>query len=509
MTDYCPPIDDDILKFIQDNTHSDEEKTNKYGEVYTPIQLACEMLHKIPLSKWRNPDLKWLDPACGTGIFMQVAYYKLMVTLTDSIPNKKKRSHHIITNMLTMCDIQEDNTESCRKIFKKIDESAKLNILTADFLELDDFAKYDIIIGNPPYNSGNVHAKTTDKKKHIRREGEESHKTIWPLFVKKSLNLLNNSSGLLLFIHPVSWMRFKGKNGALFLDKQLLYIRYYNLQQSNIMFQSSGRIPVAYYLLENTAPYADTKIHDNSIRAVRRFDIAKYRFIPTESVDLWNRLMGFSENVGTLGEMFEKVSAPTSSQLSAKKTSEYKYPIVRYAYKEIRINYSKVDKNLGDKGEKLIFINESMGYPIYDSDGTLYPPNDNYILRSSAKGEKKIRELRQWQHYFYCNLLLYLISTMKLRQNFFNDKIFEVIPNIAKLTRTEKITDELLIRLFELKEDELVGYKQYLLSGEGKLGEIEKNRLLSLTKTDIRTLTRKNTKTPKSSQYSRKIKRIQ
>ncbi len=508
MTDYCPPIDDDILRFIQDNTHADTEKTNKYGEVYTPIQLACEMLHKIPLSKWRNPDLKWLDPACGTGIFMQVTYYKLMETLADAIPNKKHRSHHILSDMLYMQDIQEDNTAICRKIFEKIDSSAKLNIETADFLESPDFAKYDIIVGNPPYNSGSIHAKTTDKKKHHRQEGEESHKTIWPLFVKKSLNLLNNSSGLLLFIHPVSWMRFKGKNGALFSNKQLLYVRYYNLHQSNLMFQSSGRIPVAYYLLENKEPHKMTKIHDNAIRKTKEFNVAKYQFIPTESVDLWNRLLGFSEKVGTLGEMFEKVKAPTSSQLSLKKTAEYKYPIVRYAYKEVRINYSKVNPNLGRKGEKLIFINESMGYPVYDSAGTLYPPNDNYILRSSAKGEKKTHELKQWQHYFYCNLLLYLISTMKLRQNFFNDKIFEVIPNIAKLTRAEKITDDLLIRLFELEEEELVGYKQYLFGGEGRIREEDKNYLLNLSKKDFQEMTKKNQKSPKSSQLSRKNGKI-
>lgn len=489
MANYCPSIDDYILKFINDYTHSNNEKINKYGEVYTPIQLACEMLHKIPIQKWKDPSMRWLDPACGAGIFMQVVYYKLMATLTDAFPNKKRRSRHIIENMLFMCDIQQDNTDAARRIFKEIDESAKPNIETADFLETDEggtHAKYDIIIGNPPYNSGSIHAKTTSKKKHVRKEGEESHKTIWPLFVKKSINLLNSSQGLLLFIHPVSWMRFKGKNGALFSDKQLIYVRYYNLHQSNQMFGSSGRIPVAYYLLENTSPHMATKIYDNAIQTTREFDISKYLFIPTESVDLWNRLMEFSDKYGTLAKMFEKVNVPPSSRLSEKKTVKYKYPIVRYAYKELNVHYSDIDKNSGNKEEKLLFVNESMGYPIYDTDGTLYPPNDNYILRSFSEGvEKKRRELKQWQQYFYCNLLLYLISTLKLRQNFFNDKIFEIIPNIAKMTRSQKITDDTLIRLFQLGEEELVGYTKYLLGGEGKMTEVEKMRLMGLTSKTI------------------------
>lgn len=506
MTDYCPPIDDDILKFIQSNTQTNEKNINKHGEVYTPISLACEMLHKIPAKVWNNPNLKWLEPSCGTGVFMQVAYYKLMECLSDKFPRKSDRSRHIIENMLFMCDIQKTNTDACKHIFGEIDRDAKLNIWTGDFLESDDMAKYDVIVGNPPYNSGSIHAKTTDKKSHRKREGEESHKTIWHLFVKKSLNLLNTSSGLLLFIHPVSWFRFKGKNGALFSDKQLLYIRYYNLQQSHFMFKSSGRIPVAYYLLQNITPTKPTVIYDNAIQKPRSFNIAKYSFIPTESVDLWNRLITFSEKYGTLGEMFEKVVLPPSSQLSEKNAGEYKFPIVRYAYKEIRVRYSKVNKNESGKHkkeEKLIFVNESMGYPIYDSDGTLYPPNDNYILRSSSEGEKKTRELRQWQHYFYTNLLLYLISTMKLRQNFFNDKIFEVIPNIAKMTRIQKITDEVIIRLFGLKEEELKGYRRFLLSGEGKISEVEKMRLMGLSKSDILANSGK-TKRAKSSQPERK-----
>jgi hypothetical protein len=97
---------------------------------------------------------------------------------------------------------------------------------------------------------------------------------------------------------------------------------------------------------------------------------------------------------------------------------------------------------------------------------------------------------------------------MKLRQNFFNDKIFEVIPNIAKLTRAEKITDDLLIRLFELEEEELVGYKQYLFGGEGRIREEDKNYLLNLSKKDFQEMTRKNQKSSKSSQLSRKNEKI-
>lgn len=509
MTEYCPPIDPNIIQFIQDNTHAKEENIHKFGEVYSPIQLACEMLHKIPAAKWRDPALVWFDPACGAGIFMQVVYYKLMETLSAKIPEKKKRSRHILEKMLFMADIQSSNTKVSRAIFREIDSSSKPNIFTEDFLESENSfpLKFDIIVGNPPYNSGGIHAKTTDKKKHAKQEGEESRKTLWPLFVQKSLNLLRDESSLLLFIHPVSWMRFKGKNGALFSGKQLDFIRYYNLAKSNELFGGkSGRIPVAYYLLENRPPYAETNIYDNSTGKIEKFDIAKYQFIPTESISLWKKLMLVSEKYGTLGKMFEKVDVP-SSRLSNTKTKTHKYPVVRYAYKQMKIQYLNVDKNRS-KSEKLIFTNESMGYPIYDEGGTLYPPNDNYILRSLAgTSEKKRRELKQWQQYFYSNLLLYLISTMKVRQNFFNDKIFEIIPDISKITRSKTIEDTKLIEWFQLDENDLIGYRNYLVRGEGKLGEYEKQQLLNMGKKEIMELGKTAKKIKQiSSPQTRKIR---
>ena len=39
----------------------------EFGEVFTPINIVLETL-KLP-SCWTNPNLKWLDPACGIGNF--------------------------------------------------------------------------------------------------------------------------------------------------------------------------------------------------------------------------------------------------------------------------------------------------------------------------------------------------------------------------------------------------------------------------------------------------------
>lgn len=69
-------------------------------EVFTPPELVDKMLDLFPEDIWSNPDLKWLDPACKTGIFLRQIAKRLMVGLRDVYPDEAKRREHIFHNML-------------------------------------------------------------------------------------------------------------------------------------------------------------------------------------------------------------------------------------------------------------------------------------------------------------------------------------------------------------------------------------------------------------------------
>jgi site-specific DNA-methyltransferase (adenine-specific) len=69
-------------------------------EVATPPAVANQVLDLLPVEVWSNKDLKWLDPACKTGVFLREAARRLMEGLKDSIPDEAKRRKHIFTNML-------------------------------------------------------------------------------------------------------------------------------------------------------------------------------------------------------------------------------------------------------------------------------------------------------------------------------------------------------------------------------------------------------------------------
>ena len=465
---------DIIRKYL---TPKDSEK-KLFGEVFTPLNLICEMLSKLPTNVWTNQDLKWLDPANGIGNFPIVVYYKLMEGLKHEIKDDDERSKHIIEKMMYMNELNPVNVALAKKVFKMIDPGSTPNIIRADFITDSDKVlkkmrddardvnrKFDIIIGNPPYNSGGIRAKTTENIKH-NKEVQESAKTIWPQFVENSLLILKTNTGYLLFIHPASWIGFKGANGEIFKKIQIKYLRYYNLVTAHRLFgNKSGKIPLTYYVLQNTNTTDDTTIFDNATEQNEEFNIYKYNFVPTESISLWKKILAFTKKYGNLIDNYSSVKASPNVVKDISSTS--KYPIISIVNKVVIVQYSDTNNNKNND-KKLLLANSSMGYPIYDYLGIMYPEGVDQFILYSDNNEK---ELKQLQHYFLTNLLFYLINITKTRQNFFDNKIFEVIPNITKITEEVDIDDDFLIKTFKLTSNDLVGYKKYTEGGEGRLDD--------------------------------------
>lgn len=69
-------------------------------EVFTPPQVVNAMLDLLPHEIWSNPDIKFLDPSCKSGVFLREVAKRLLVTLSDIFPNETQRKEHIYKNML-------------------------------------------------------------------------------------------------------------------------------------------------------------------------------------------------------------------------------------------------------------------------------------------------------------------------------------------------------------------------------------------------------------------------
>ncbi len=69
-------------------------------EVFTPPQVANDILNLLPKELWRNPQATFLDPVCKTGVFLREIAKRLDVGLEKWMPDRQQRINHIFTRQL-------------------------------------------------------------------------------------------------------------------------------------------------------------------------------------------------------------------------------------------------------------------------------------------------------------------------------------------------------------------------------------------------------------------------
>ncbi|AUF82382.1 putative N-6 adenine-specific DNA methylase [Tetraselmis virus 1] len=178
----------------------DNDKKRDLGEIFTPLELVKKMLDQLPSSVWKNPELKWLDPCAGFGVFSVEVYSRLMRSLKSSFEDESRRSKHIVENMLFNVEIDKKNEDSLKQIFYELDPSATPNVWRLDFFSWADphlNNSFDVIMGNPPYNLNGLN------------KGGTYHIPYWAMFCLRCCDLLKKG-GYLTFVHPPGWRKPSG-----------------------------------------------------------------------------------------------------------------------------------------------------------------------------------------------------------------------------------------------------------------------------------------------------------
>jgi hypothetical protein len=312
---------ENILDIITDYLPVKKTEKDKFGEVFTPPKLINEMFDQLPSSVWSNPNLKWLDPANGIGNFPMIAFERLNKGLTKKIPDDKKRKEHIIKNMLYMVELNEKNVAVAKKVFGK-----DANIYCGSFLEDGwkkkfEIDKFDIIIGNPPFNAEQQH----DGKKG----GGDS---LWPDFVKDSLDLLVKN-GFLLFVHPAAWRKPESKSSRTYglfklmsQDNTMVFLEIHDAKDGKRVFDAGTRYD--FYLIQKK-PNNNTEtkvigqdgrtynVNMNTISFLPNFDISNV-------LKLFTKEPNNSENVIFSSTQYETRRNWTKEH----ETAYFRYPLV-------------------------------------------------------------------------------------------------------------------------------------------------------------------------------------
>mgnify|MGYP003144876959 CR=1 FL=1 len=352
---------EDIHKKINEYLPVREEKKNKNGEVFTPVKLIEEMLDKLPVDVWKNPELKWLDPANGIGNFPMIIYKKLLQNLPDKFvscyTNENEKKKHIIENMLYMTELDPVNVKISRSIF-----GSNANIACGDFLkeewkrDFNGIDKFDIIVGNPPFQI----------EQEGKRKGGYGGRTLWDKFIISSFEILNNN-GYLGFITPAGWRKPENQLFELMTrQNQLLYLHIYGEKQGQQLFDVSQRVDL--YVIKKHKPTKDAEIIDELNNKID-LDVSKWPFLPNYDYKDISKIITTSEN--GINVIYDRTIYGTDKKnMKSTKTDKYKYPIVHSINQDGIVFWYSDDKTKGHFGVPKVLLNFNRHqYPVNDYEG--------------------------------------------------------------------------------------------------------------------------------------------
>jgi len=478
-------------------------------EVFTPPSMASQVLDLLPTEIWGNKNATFLDPVSKSGVFLREIAKRLMAGLETEIPDQQERINHIFKNQLygiaiteltsllsrrsvycskvangeySICDDFDD--EQGNILFSRIDHKWKsgkcqycganqeaydrendLETHAYQFIHTEHpeeifNMKFDVIIGNPPYQLSDAGKSTGSSP-------------IYQLFIEQAKKL---NPRYLTMIIPSRWFAGgKGLDG--FRDTMLNDRRISHLVDHPIAGDVFPGVKViggvCYFLWElNHDGQCDvtTKMNgkeDTVIRPLNQFDTF-VRF---------NKAISILEKVGkkNYSSMSENVSRQKPFGLRTYERPSGRGEVTLYANKvsgkieksALPTGQEMIDKwkvllsmGYGEGGETREYPRMIMGKPIVAG-----PPSactETYLVVGTFETQNEAKNL---DSFLRTRFSRFLVGLRKNTQHITKDR-FNFVPDMPM---TENWTDSKLYKHFGLSDEEIEFIETLIRPMEGAL----------------------------------------
>ena len=465
-------------------------------EVFTPPEIAKQMLDNFPKEIWEDENIKFLDPVSKTGVFLREITSRLINGLQRKIPNLEKRINHILKNQVYGLSITQltslisRRTVYCSKkankplsICKFNDEEGNIKFINSkhkwnpqnicEFCgvnkelysrnkNLENYAysfiheknldnifsmKFDVIIGNPPYQM---------------KDGGEgaSAKPIYQKFVETAKRL---NPRYLTMIVPSRW--FSGGKGLDDFRKEMLndkrISKIFDFPHSGDCFPGVKiEGGVCYFLWEKdySGECEITSINKNKKNFLKRPLLEKnlnFFIRYNQSVSIIRKVLELNEN------KFDKFVSPRKPYglptnfrgKNSKSSSSIKLyqngGVAFIGKKEIKINQDLIDKYK-------VYITKAYGLgsstpyqvlnkPFYGEPNSIC--TETYLQIGTFKSKKICENVIKYiQTKFFRFLVLMIKNTQDATRN-----VYQLVP-IQNFEN--EINDKILYKKYNLTENE-------------------------------------------------------
>ena len=406
-----------------------------YGEVRTPAVLVDRIISLLPLSALRDASSTYIEAGAGDGRITR----RLIERVIDVDPTQANSIHA----RLHMAEVQLKYHATIRKM-----TGPKTNIYP-DFLSTK--GEFDVVFGNPPYNSGGAIKVPTNRRLNKKNDGT----AVWKKFVKHALMLLK-PNGCMVFLIPSIWLK---------PDKAGLYVLMtahaiekligFSASETYKLFGGKAQTPLTLVRLRKRPCDPTISIYDTLGNVFVAYNHCIPMPIPLKCPTVLQKLRAGLDDSQVGIPVLRTNCAPKHVVLSPTRTDNYCHCNVKTALLTKgapQLVFEWTDRALAFSGQgKLILPHKMYGMPYLDASGQLgISRRDIYVLQGD------LRVLSIYQRFLCSKLVLYLYDATRYRMRFLERYIFQLLPDPTKLIGlTPEYNDAELYRYFELSEEEI------------------------------------------------------